>query len=102
MTLIKNGITLACSFAVAAGLVGCSALTKQETTQSNLPTAATLTAECAAGATQTPPVRAGACDDYDVVAAACQALSSQPLVPATALQVCTVNGYAISGGFKPL
>ena len=84
------------------GLIGCSALTKQETTASNLPTAATLTAECAAGAAKTPPIRVGACDDYNLIATGCQALSSQPLVPAQALLSCTGHGYAVTGGFKPL
>jgi hypothetical protein len=83
-------------------LMGCSALTKQETTQSNLPTAATLTAQCAAGAAQTPPIRAGACDDYNIEATACQSLTAQPLIPAQALAICTANGFALTGGFKPL
>ena len=87
---------------LALAFMGCSALTKQETTASNLPTAASLTAMCVAGSAQTPPIRAGACDDYNVIATACQALTSQPLVPAQALAVCTANGYAITGGFKPL
>ena len=81
---------------------GCSQLTSQETTQSNLPTAATLTAECVAGAAKTPPVRVGACDDFNLVQSGCLGLTNQPLVPAQALMVCTANGYAISGSFKPL
>ena len=83
-------------------LSGCSALSKQETTASNIPSAATLTAKCAAGAAQMPPIRAGACDDFNTAATGCQALSSQPMVPAQALLLCTANGYAVTGGFKPL
>lgn len=83
-------------------LSGCSLLTKQETTQSNLPTAATLTSECVAGKAQTPPIRAGACDDFNLVQSGCLALTNQPLVPAQALIACTANGYAITGSFTPL
>jgi hypothetical protein len=98
----------ALGFGVIAGLLfavvlaGCSLLTKQETTQSNIPTAATLKGECAAGAAETPPVRVGACDDFNIAQTGCLALTAQPLVPAQALQVCLAAGYVVSGSFTPL
>ena len=83
-------------------VAGCSAITKQETTQSNLPTAESLIGMCKNGLAATPPVRVGACDDYDLIASACQNLAAQPLIPAQSLLACTANGYAISGGFTRL
>lgn len=83
-------------------IMGCSALQKQETTQSEIPSAATLSGECAVGKAQNPPVRVGACDDYNIVQTACLALTQQPLVPAQALAVCTAQGYVITGSFTAL
>ena len=88
--------------ALCLSLGACSALTTQETTASNIPTASSLTAMCAAGAAKTPPVRVGACDDFNMISTACQALTSQPLVPAQALAICTAQGYSLTGGFKAL
>lgn len=90
---------------IIAGLIalsGCSLLTKQETTASNIPSAETLTWACKQGALQTPPIRAGACDDFDTVQAGCLALTNQPLVPAQALLACTAGGYVISGSYTRL
>ena len=83
-------------------MASCSALTKQETTASNIPSAATLKAACLAGSLQTPPIRAGACDDFNAVQTGCIALAAQPLVPATALLPCTAGGYVTSGGWTQL
>ena len=94
---IVTGLLVA-SLAIA----GCSALTKQETSQSNLPTAESLKAACAAGAVQVPAIRAGACDDFNLVQSACLSLTSQPVVPAQSLLACTANGYAITGSFTRL
>lgn len=85
-----------------AGLMGCSTLTSQETSQSNIPSAANLKGMCAAGMAKVPSVRVGACDDFNVAQTGCLALTSQPLVPAQALAICTANGYAITGTFTPL
>ena len=85
---------------LATGLLaGCSLLTKQETTTSNIPSAETLTAACNAGKAQTPPIRAGSCDDFDLVQSGCIGLTNQPLVPASALIACTANGYVTSGNW---
>lgn len=87
----------------ALTITGCSALTNQETQQSNLPSAANLKQMCLAGPSQSPPVaRPGACDDYNAIQTGCVALSSQPLVPAGALQACIAAGYAVSGSWTPL
>ena len=89
---------------VAAGIAmwGCSALGKQETTASNLPSAATLKAACSAGFLQTPPIRAGACDDFNIAQTGCISLGAQPLVPAQALLPCQMGGYVTSGGWTQL
>jgi len=79
--------------------MGCSALTKQETTASSIPSAETLMAACAAGKAQTPPIRAGACDDFNIAQTGCVGLAAQPIVPAQALQVCIAGGYAVSGNW---
>ena|SRR5208337_5085471 len=86
----------------AIAVHSCSALSKQETTASSLPSAATLKAQCAAGAAQTPPIRAGACDDFNLVQTACISLAAQPLVPAQALLPCQMGGYVTSGGWTQL
>ena len=83
-------------------VAGCSALTKQETTQSNLPTAESLIGMCKNGLAATPPVRVGACDDFDLLQSACVNLATQPLVPAQSLLACTANGYVISGNWTRL
>lgn len=97
-----NKITIGLLSLGLALMTGCSLLTKQETTQSNIPSAANLTSMCKAGLAQTPPIRAGACDDFDLVQSACIAAASQPLIPANALQACVAGGYVISGSWTPL
>ena len=87
---------------IALALVGCSLLTKQETTQSSIPSAATLQQECANGAKQSPPIRAGACDDYNAVAALCLAQIAQPVPQAALLQLCNAGGYPLTGTFTRL
>ena len=98
----KVGLTTVVIAAAALALAGCSALHKQETTASSIPSAETLRAACAAGAAQTPPIRAGACDDFNMVQAGCIALSQQTVVPGQALQVCTAGGYVLSGNWTRL
>jgi hypothetical protein len=88
------------TFALMLG--GCSALTKQETTASNIPSAETLKASCAAGAAQVPPIRAGACDDYNTIATGCMALAAQPMIAPGSLLPCQAGGYPLSGGFTRL
>ncbi len=95
-------IVTAVVFGAALAVWGCSALTKQETTASNIPSAATLKAQCAAGNAQTPPIRAGACDDFNFVQTGCITLAAQPAVPAAALLPCTAGGYVTSGGWTQL
>lgn len=93
----RNILALMVMLSLAA--FGCAQLTKQENTQSNLPTAETLMSQCAAGKALSPPVRVGACDDWNLIQSGCLALVNQPLVPAQSLLACTANGYAISGAF---
>lgn len=100
--LTKNGIFLAMSFAIALAVASCSTLTSQETSVSNIPSAANLKGMCAAGMAKVPSVRVGACDDFNLIQTACLGLTNQPLVPAQSLQVCTANGYQITGTFSPL
>lgn len=88
--------------AAAIAMQCCTALTKQETTASNLPSAATLKAACAAGYLQTTPIRAGACDDFNIAQTGCISLAAQPLVPAQALLPCQMGGYVTAGGWTPL
>ena len=87
---------------VIVALAGCSLLTKQETTQSSIPSAATLQQECANGAKQSPPIRAGACDDYNAVSALCLAQIAQPVPQAALLQLCNAGGYPLTGTFTRL
>lgn len=87
---------------IVLALVGCSLLTKQETTQSSIPSAATLQQECANGAKQSPPIRAGACDDYNAVSALCLAQIAQPVPQAALLQLCNAGGYPLTGTFTRL
>jgi len=88
--------------AAALAAWSCSALTKQETTASNLPSAATLQGACAAGKAQTPPIRAGACDDFNAVQTGCIALGAQPLGSTATLLPCQIGGYVTSGGWTQL
>lgn len=87
---------------IVLAMVGCSLLTKQETTQSSIPSAATLQQECANGAKQSPPIRAGACDDYNAVSALCLAQIAQPVPQAALLQLCNAGGYPLTGTFTRL
>ena len=87
---------------IVLALVGCSLLTKQETTQSSIPSAATLQQECANGAKQSPPIRAGACDDYNAVSALCLAQIAQPVPQAALIQLCNAGGYPLTGTFTRL
>src|SRR5271157_2556224 len=100
----KRHVSIAMGIALAGAIAvwGCSALTKQETTASNLPSAATLKAACSAGFLQTPPIRAGACDDFNIAQTGCISLGAQPLVPAQALLPCQMGGYVTSGGWTQL
>lgn len=75
---------------LASAIAGCSQVTKQENTQSNLPTAETLISQCVAGKAQTPPVRVGACDDYNLIASGCITASG---FAQGAPQACQANGY---------
>ena len=76
------------------GLIGCSALSKFYNGQSDFPSAATLTADCAAGNAKTPPVRDNACDLYNAISTFCAGQASLPL---NAVQACTIAGFAITG-----
>ncbi len=87
---------------VVTMLAGCSALTKQETTASNIPSAQTLTLQCAAGAKQTPPIRAGACDDFNLVQQGCITSAMNPLTASGAVIACSEGGYITSGNWTRL
>ena len=79
---------------LALGFMGCSALANFYNGQSSFPSAATLTADCAAGNAKTPPVRDNACDLYNAVATFCAGQSNLPL---NAVQACSVAGFTITG-----
>ena len=72
-------------------LAGCASF---YTSASSFPSAATLTAACAAGNAKTPPVRDNACDLYNAVATFCV---GQVNLPMNAAQACNAAGYQLQG-----
>ncbi len=95
----KTGLLM---FAIAVLVCGCSALTKQETTASNIPSAATLTLQCVNGAKQTPPIRAGACDDFNLIQQGCITSAMNPMTASGAVITCSEGGYITSGNWTRL
>lgn len=89
-----------CSLAACSSLN--SALGTQETTASNIPSAATLKLKCSNGYAQTPPIRAGACDDYNVANTGCVALAQNPMTAGGAVAGCGALGYSLTGQWTPL